>query len=117
MKKYLMGLIALALAVGFTGFKVYDAKTSGMKFFVLSNPSDETNATNKVDPSKWELAGGTGQSLSCNQNAAHLCQIEAEEDGDSELPVIEEDSPLYEALHDNLVPARSVSNPRIDTYN
>lgn len=115
MKNYLMGLIALVLAAGFTAFREHSTKKSGTKFFKLIVQSDETDRDAKVDPSSWQLSGSGGSGISCDMDEDHLCQIQAEEDGNTGKPQIPAASPLYNALYTSSVPAPD-DNPRIDTY-
>jgi len=86
MKKYLLGIVAMVLAIGFSAFTDQKSKApaSGEKWFVFNgvDPADLGDAT------KYSL-DGTGSSPSVcptDVSSSYRCQIEAMPVGSPALP-------------------------------
>lgn len=90
MKKYLLGLFAVVLAVGLSAFnsqKNYKPANLVVKYFTYdAYPSDDPNDLN--DPANYSPTGNSGQDeLTCPDGQTHRCGVQATDDG-SNQPIL-----------------------------
>ena len=88
MKKYLLGIVAVMLAIGFSAFTEPQSKTKGnftLKYFTYD---DFPNDSWKDEPSHYTMTANGGQTIpSCN-GTEKRCAVRAEENGGTGDPVL-----------------------------
>lgn len=103
MKKYLLGLFALVLAVGFTAFtaKKVSAKRTAVDW-VLKSGVDATDGDARIVPSNYERP--SGGSLTCTSGSNVECKIIADDADNNGQPDIPNPSQFRTDLYNSDLP-------------